>query len=267
MISALNDKPIGVFDSGVGGLTVVKSILKALPNEKILYYGDTARVPYGNKSSETIKRFSAEIMDFLTGEGIKLAVVACNTASSLAIGSLKNSYDIPVIGVIEPGVEEALRSSRNRRIGVIGTRSTVKSAAYEKALKEKDPLSVVFSRDCPLFVPLVENRMAEDPVTEQMAERYLKDLKDNDIDTLILGCTHYPILMPVLSVVMKGVNLVDSPSAVVKELERELREKRMEAPEDASGGLSCFVSDDIEGFKEAADIFLEKDVIVARKVL
>jgi glutamate racemase len=267
MISAINDKPIGVFDSGVGGLTVVKSILKVLPNEKILYYGDTARVPYGNKSSETIKRFSTEIMDFLTCEGIKLAVVACNTASSLAIRDIKDSYDIPVIGVIEPGVKEALRSSRNKRIGVIGTRSTVKSGAYENALKVSAPEAEVFSKDCPLFVPLVENRMADDPVTEQMAERYLGELRDNGIDTLILGCTHYPILMPVLSAVMKGINLVDSPSAVVKEIAAVLEDNDMKAPESGVGGLSCFVSDDVEGFKEAADIFLEKDVIVTRKVL
>ena len=223
------NRPIGIFDSGVGGLTVVKNVRKYLPNEDIIYFGDTARVPYGNKSRPTIVRFSREIMDFMMKKRVKMVVVACNTASSLSLALLKRDYPVPVIGVINPGVKEAIGVSRKKRIGIIGTSSTVSSGAYQKELEKYDRTCRVFTQSCPLFVPLVENRNFSDPFTRQIAEAYLEDMRRKRVDTLILGCTHYPLLKRVIGEVLTGVRLIDSSVVVAKDVKDMLAGKKLRA--------------------------------------
>ncbi len=213
--------PIGVFDSGVGGLTVYSSIDKHFPETDIYYLGDTARVPYGNKSKETIIRYSLECASYLF-ENFKIdtLVVACNTASSHALEVLKNYLNIPVIGVVEPGVELALKTTKNGKIGVIGTYATVRSKSYERTIKEKDKHVEVFQKPCPLFVPLVEEGMLEHPVTLMLIEEYLEELVDRGIDTLILGCTHYPLLKDSIRKVFPELKIIDSSEAVVEKLRK-----------------------------------------------
>ncbi|MEA3490152.1 MAG: glutamate racemase [Candidatus Omnitrophota bacterium] len=267
-MKALRNRPIGIFDSGVGGLTVARSVHKRLPHEDIIYFGDTARVPYGNKSRATIKRFSRQIIDFMMGKKVKMIIVACNTASSLALPSLKDDYAVPVIGVIAPGIREAVRLSGNGRIGVIGTGATISSGSYERELKRIDKTCRLFSKSCPLFVPLVENRFTSDPVTYQVAERYLKGLRGKPIDTLILGCTHYPVLKTVIGKVMNNVRLVDSSSAVAGEVAETLLRKELEVRgKKRRGELTCFVSDDVKGFRKTAEIFMKKKKIRVKKVV
>ncbi len=262
------NRAIGVFDSGVGGLTVVRSIRRCLPNEKIIYFGDTARVPYGNKSPEAVKRFSREIMEFLRSKGVKMVVAACNTASSLALPSLKREYPVPIIGVIDPGVREAVRISKNRRIGVIGTNSTIDSRAYDRGIKKIAPSCRLFSKSCPLFVPLVENRFLTDPVTYQIAERYLRDMKKKRIDVLILGCTHYPLLKKVIGDVLNDITLVDSAAAVAKTVKEVLNRKNMAADSRRRrADVKCFVSDDAGRFKKTACIFLREEIRVKKVAL
>ena len=203
--------PIGVFDSGVGGLTVVAALRKALPSEKILYLGDTARVPYGGKSAETVTRYSREISQLLLAEGAGLLVVACNTASALAVPELAPSSPVPMIGVLEPGAAAAVHATRSGCIGVIGTRATIASDAYGKAIRRLDPNARVIAESCPLLVPLIEEGLLEDPVTDAVLERYLEPLLREKIDTLVLGCTHYPLLKPAIARICGAdVTLVDS---------------------------------------------------------
>jgi len=260
--------PVGIFDSGLGGLTVVKGIRKYLPNEDIIYFGDTARVPYGNKSRSTIVRFAREIMAFMTAREVKAVIVACNTASSLSLNVLKKAYPFPVIGVISPGVKEAMRVSGNRRIGVIGTKSTIASLAYQKEILKRDKHAKVFSKSCPLFVPLVENGLTNSPITHQAVQMYLKSLIEKKIDTLILGCTHYPILKNVIRKVTGKINLVDSTFTVACEVDELLREKKIEnAGTKRMGRVSCFVSDDVEGFRQRATLFLKEKIHVKKIVL
>src|SRR5437868_15366529 len=189
-----DSRPIGVFDSGIGGLTVVKALCDLLPNEDIYYLGDTARVPYGPKSPETVQRYALELADMLVRKNAKALVVACNTVSSVALPLLAEKFPVPVIGVIEPGARAALQATRNRHVGVIGTRATIRSGAYEKALRASDNKVRVSSRACPLLVPLIEEGLLDDEVTDRMIMRYLQPLVADDIDTLVLGCTHYPLL-------------------------------------------------------------------------
>jgi glutamate racemase len=262
------NRPIGIFDSGVGGLTVAKSIRRELPEEDIIYFGDTARVPYGNKSRATIIRFTSEIMAFMTKKKVKTVVVACNTASSLSLPFLKKTYNIPIIGVINPGVKEAVRISRNKRIGVIGTRSTVASGAYDRELAKIGRSYRLFSKCCPLFVPLVENRFINNRITYEVAQRYLKEIKAKGIDTLILGCTHYPILRAVIKKVMGNVRLVDSSSAAAKEVKETFSKKKLETcRRGRPGRMKCFVSDDAESFRKIAGIFLNERISVKKVVL
>ena len=190
----LSDAPIGVFDSGVGGLTVVREIMRNLPNERIVYFGDTARVPYGSKSQENVIRFSKQIIHFLQTQGVKAIVIACNTASALALDAVETDLDIPIIGVIKPGAHMAAKATHNKRVGVIGTESTIRSRTYDRFIQQQDPEIVVFGKACPLFVPLVEEGWLKDSVTEEVARRYLSELLRKDIDTLVLGCTHYPLI-------------------------------------------------------------------------
>ncbi len=213
-----DERPVGVFDSGVGGLTVVGALERLLPREEIVYFGDTARVPYGTKSRETVTRFSVENIEFLMRHDVKLVVVACNTASSLALGFLKKCFRVPVMGVIEPGAKRAAEVTRTNRVGVIGTNATVASAAYEKAIRRFDRGISVYSRSCPLFVPLVEEGWTGNKVSRDIAYEYLGPIKAKKVDTLILGCTHYPLLKDVIGSVMgPGVALVDSAREVAKE--------------------------------------------------
>jgi glutamate racemase len=204
-------RPIGVFDSGIGGLTAVRELFRALPDESIVYFGDTARVPYGNKSQETVTRFSLEIATFLVRQNIKCLVVACNSASAHALDALQRRFEIPVIGVIEPAVEAALAASPRGRIGVIGTLATVGSSAYSHLVEQRVPGAGLIQRACPLFVPLVEEGWLDHPVTRLVAEEYLGELRHADLDSLILGCTHYPLLAPLLHDLMgPAVRLIDS---------------------------------------------------------
>ena len=212
-------QPIGVFDSGIGGLTVVKALIDELPGESIVYFGDTARVPYGTKSKSTIVKFSLENVEFLLRFGVKCIVIACNTSSSWALPTLRKYFKVPIIGVIRPGALAALRQTRNKRVGVIGTTATIHSGAYEVAIKRLDPTITVFSQDCPLFVPLVEEGWLNGSICQQVAERYLLPLQRRRIDTLILGCTHYPLLMPAIRQVLgPGVALVDSAQQTAAEV-------------------------------------------------
>lgn len=219
---------IGVFDSGVGGLTVVSALRRRLPGESILYLGDTARLPYGSKSPDTVTRYTRRNIEFLTGRGVKAVVVACNTASALALPNL-DMHEVPTFGVIEPGARKAAAVSRGR-VGVIATEATVRSDAYPKALRAIRPDLEILSQPCPLFVPLVEEGWHDDPVTEEVARRYLKPLLDEGIDTLVLGCTHYPLLVPVLQrVAGPDVTLVDSAEVVAEMVASGLIEKHLEA--------------------------------------
>lgn len=207
--------PIGVFDSGIGGLTVVRELFRVLPCESVAYFGDTARVPYGNKSRETIVKFTTESVLFLLHHDVKLIIIACNTASSHALAFLERSFSVPLIGVIEPGVQAAVSVTRARRIGIIGTAATVASGAYERAIHRLDPAIKVFSVSCPLFVPIVEEGWVTRPVTRTVARDYLAPLRRAKVDTLILGCTHYPLLKGMLRQVLgPAIRLIDSAHQV-----------------------------------------------------
>ena len=204
-------RPIGVFDSGIGGLTVVKALRDVLPNEQIFYLGDTARVPYGGKSASTVERYSLEMAEILADEGVKAIVIACNSASSVALPRLEQTFAMPVIGVIKPGAQAAIGATRNRQVGVIGTRATIKSGAYERALHALDAKIDISAQACPLLVPLIEEGWLDDKLTDRVIARYLEPLVKKGIDTLVLGCTHYPLLAPAIARFLQdSVTLVDS---------------------------------------------------------
>ncbi len=255
------NSPIGIFDSGLGGLTVFREIAKHLPAENLIYVGDTARVPYGIKSAETVIRYSREICDFLIEKGVKGIVVACNTASAFALPTLQQKYSIPVLGVIEPGVQAAIAASRSHSIGVIGTEGTIKSESYLKAIQKKLPQARVISKPCPLFVPLVEEGWIQHEVTRQVAEIYLGEWKKGDLDTLILGCTHYPLLKSVLREIFgEKVTLVDSAEETAKGLQQLLREKGLLASSSHAGTQSFFTTDVPQKLTELAKRFLGHDL-------
>ncbi len=242
--------PIGVFDSGVGGLTVAAEIRRRLPGEDILYFGDTARVPYGNKSPETVTRYSLEIGRFLAGKGIRHLVVACNTSSSVALDALAREMAVPVLGMIEPGARAAVAATRNGRVGLVGTRGTVSSGAYVRCMERLDPEVKVFSQACPLFVPLVEEGWSDDPVAEEVAARYLAPLLAEEVDTIILGCTHYPVLVPVLrKVAGPDVQLLSSARTAVDDLIATLASDGPVRPAGA-GSARFFVTDAGTQFRE-----------------
>ena len=262
--------PIGVFDSGVGGLTVAREIMRNLPNEHIVYFGDTARVPYGSKSKETIIRFSRQIIRFLLTQNVKAIVIACNTASALALDEVEKEFDIPIIGVVKPGAQVAAETTVNKKIGVIATEGTINSRMYDKLITEQDPEITVFGKACPLFVPLVEEGWLKDPVTEEVARRYLDELLAQDIDSLILGCTHYPLLRSLLrGVVGDKVNLVNPAYETAKALERLLKEKNLENPgtkEPTNEPYRFFVSDAANKFKNFANSILPYDIETTQKI-
>jgi len=216
-------RPIGIFDSGIGGLTVLKEIFDKLPNENTIYLGDTARVPYGNRSPETVTRYSFENTRFLSSKDVKILVIACNTASSVSLDAVRKSFPVPVVGVIEPGAKAAVAATIKKKIGVIGTDATIRSSSYTRAIQAIDPSIDVFAIPCPLFVPLVEEGWTDGNITEMVVDRYLAGMKDMNIDTLVLGCTHYPLLKDVLSKVMgDGVTLIDSAIETAYEISRIL---------------------------------------------
>jgi len=259
-------KSIGVFDSGVGGLTVVKEIIRQLPHENIVYFGDTARVPYGIKSKETVIRFSIENILFLLKHDVKLICVACNTVSSFALPVIKNHFRVPIVGVIGPGVREAVYATQNKRIGVIGTKGTIKSRAYEKEIKQLDPKIKVTAVACPLFVPFVEEGWISQDVVLSVAESYLKPLKDAKVDTVILGCTHYPLLKPVIRKVLgKNVTLIDSAKQVAIEVKKILAAEDF-LNKNRRGKHEFFVSDNPEWFSGLARRFLGKPIKNVKKV-
>jgi glutamate racemase len=257
----MNRRPIGVFDSGIGGLTVVRALMHRLPHEPLIYFGDTARVPYGNKSPETVRRYSREILEFLLSRDVKLVVVACNTASAHALEELKRVAPVPVEGVIEPGARAAVAGSRSGRIGVIGTAGTIASGAYVRAIEAADGKVRVTARACPLFVPLVEEGWLEHAATRLIAEEYLAPLRAEEIDTLVLGCTHYPLLKPLLaSLLGPDVALIDSADETAAAVGRELEASTLHAPPGATGHVHFVVSDDTSRFVGVGKRFLGERV-------
>ena len=266
----LKEAPIGVFDSGVGGLTVVREIMRQIPNEKIIYFGDTARVPYGTKSKETVTRFSKQIARFLQSHHVKTIVVACNTASAYAIEELEAELDIPVIGVVKPGARMAVDMTRNGKIGVIATEGTIGSGLYTKYIKGLREDAVIYGKACPLFVPLVEEGLWQDPVTVEIARRYLTELIDLDIDTLILGCTHYPLIRSVIGQVMgEEVTLVNPAYETAIALKKLLGEKDLlnEVPPPlGSNPYRFYVSDGAEKFKQFANSIIKYGILSAKTI-
>jgi len=227
-MSGRDDRPIGVFDSGVGGLTVARELIAALPGEAIVYFGDTARVPYGSKSAETVTRYAAEAGQWLVAQEVKALVVACNTATAHAAAHLAATLPVPVLGVIEPGARAAAAASRTGRIGVIGTTGTIRSGAYDLAVRRLRPDARVYAQPCPLFVPIIEEGWSTHAVAKQIAAEYLAPLQDMDVDVLILGCTHYPLLRPVLQeAVGSSVTLVDSGRETAHDLAALLAERAL----------------------------------------
>ncbi|MBR2754376.1 MAG: glutamate racemase [Lachnospiraceae bacterium] len=259
----LRNLPIGVFDSGVGGLTVAREIFRNLPNEKIIYFGDTARVPYGNKSKETIIRYSRQISKFLLSQNVKAIVIACNTASALALNELKEEVDVPVIGVVEPGARAAAAATKNGRIGVIGTEGTINSGLYTEFIKKIRPDCEIFGQPCPLFVSLVEEGMIDDEVTITMIHRYLdKMIEENNIDALILGCTHYPLLRTIIArEIGDGITLVNPAYETAQALKGLLSHRGLESSTPCTlADHSFFVSDGAMKFQQFASSVLELDI-------
>lgn len=258
------DMPIGMFDSGVGGLSVAREIMRQLPHEKIVYFGDTARVPYGSKSKDTILKFSRQIIRFLKTKNVKAVVIACNTASAFALEEIKSEIDLPIIGVIKPGAKTAVNTTKNKRIGVIGTEGTIKSAIYEDFIHNLDKEARVYGKACPLFVPLVEEGWLRDEVTDMVVARYLNELKDKDIDTLILGCTHYPLLRNTIGRIMGDrVNLVNPAYETALGLRHMLDSENLLSESEqtcCSEMYDFYVSDAPEKFKKFADSILSFEI-------
>lgn len=269
MAGDMKNAPIGVFDSGLGGLTVAREIMRNLPRERIVYFGDTARVPYGNKSKPTVVRYSRQIVRFLMQQEIKAIVIACNTATALAIEEVKEEAGIPVIGVVEPGAVTAAAVTKNKQVGVIATRATTSTNAYAKAIHRIDPEINVISEACPLLVPLAEEGWIHDRITDEIIMRYLDDLLEHDIDTLILGCTHYPLFRSeIRKLVGDKITLVNPAYETAKELERMLAARKLANEEpmnpDDPYPYRFFVSDEAERFTEFANSILPVDVKNAR---
>lgn len=251
------NQPIGVFDSGVGGLTIVRELERRLPHEPIIYFGDTARVPYGPKAPATVLRYAREAADFLLSHNVKMIVVACNTATAHAIEALESELEIPVVGVVEPGARTAVEASQSGRIGVIGTAGTVASNAYDKAIRALDTNADVFQQPCPLFVPIVEEGWAEHEAARLIAEEYLRPLQEIEIDVLIMGCTHYPILEPLLSDVLgPTITLVDSAAETAADVEMILDIENMLHEEQNPTQHRVYVSDSPIRFAETSRFFL-----------
>lgn len=259
----MDNRPIGVFDSGLGGLTAIRELEAKMPNETMIYFGDTGRVPYGSRSRDTIIRYARQDVAFLRTFDLKAIVVACGTVSSTALTQLQTEQDIPVFGVVEPTAQQAARSTHNRKIGLIATRATIRTGAYERAIAQECPEATVYSLACPLFVPLVENGRTQpgDVVIETVVAEYLTPLKQTGVDTLVLGCTHYPLLREVIGRFMgSAVTLIDSGAAVAHRLCDYLRDQNRNAEQNRKGSCHWYVSDSTEGFSQLASLFLGRPV-------
>jgi len=253
----MDERPIGIFDSGLGGLTVIKEIKKTLPDENIVYLGDTARVPYGTRGKQTVIKFSLQDAKFLLKHEVKCIVIACNTASALAFRAVEREITIPVFDVVSAGAKEAVRLTKNKKIGVIGTRGTVASHAYKNFVSKLAPETEMYEKACPLFVPLIEEDEIEGELILILADKYLGSVKKAGVDTLVLGCTHYPIIEKVIRKEMgKEVILVNSGKEVAKELLVYLKKKQMLAPENNKPGDEYFVTDLTQRFIKVAEMFL-----------
>jgi glutamate racemase len=253
----MNRAPVGIFDSGIGGLTVAHAIFERLPRESTVYFGDTARVPYGPKSPDTVRRYSLEILHWLLGQGVKAVVIACNTSTAHALETLQAKSPVPVIGVIEPGARAAAAASANGPIGVIGTAGTIASNAYARAIQRARPGTVVVQQACPLLVPLVEEGWFEHPAAELIARDYLEPLRRVRVDTLVLGCTHYPLLKPLLQrVIGPDVRLIDSGEETASAVDLALRASGIEAPPGVSARHRFAVSDDEARFRAVGSRFI-----------
>ena len=261
-----NNAPIGVFDSGIGGLTVVREIMRQIPNETIIYFGDTARVPYGSKSKQTIITYSRQIVKFLQTKNVKAIVIACNTASAFALETVSAENSIPIIGVVKPGAKVAAETTKNGNIGIIGTEGTINSGIYNSFLSKTNPDVKVYGKACPLFVPLVEEGWLEDPITVEVAKRYMSELQAYDIDTLVLGCTHYPLIRHIIgSIVGDKVALVNPAFETARSLKEVLRNNGLESMVPA-GEHKFFVSDGAEKFKKFANTILPCEVVETKDV-
>lgn len=261
-----NDSPIGIFDSGFGGLTVTAEIHKVLPLENIIYFGDTAHVPYGDKSQNAVIKFSKNITSFLISRNVKLIVIACNTASALALPVLKKISKVPIVGVIAPGAKAAVEASKNFRIGVIGTEGTIKSKSYPAAIR-KLAKAEIYQQACPLFVPLVEEGLIEGEIADSVVKKYIKPLLAEKIDTLVLGCTHYPLLRKTLEKNLeKNIVLVDSAKSTALEVEKVLKKKSLFASKSGRKYLRFYVSDNPEKFKKIGKIFFSKSIADVTKI-
>lgn len=255
------EKPIGVFDSGIGGLTVVKRLLSTLPNENIVYFGDTARVPYGSKSNETVIEYSLQDAQFLINKNVKLIVVACNTASSVAIPALKEKFSVPIVEMIGVGSEAAKKATVSGKIGVIGTRATINNKAYSTAMHKTNPALEVYEAACPLFVPLAEEGWIDHSATRLIVREYLAEVKEHGVDTLVLGCTHYPILAGTIQAEMgEGVKLIDSGVAAADQVRKELDRLAIGARSAVPGNVDFYVSDLPQKFSEIAELFLGRRI-------
>lgn len=257
----MDNRKIGVFDSGLGGLTAVKEIMNLFPNESIVYFGDTGRVPYGTRSKETIVKYTHDDINFLLSQDVKMIIIACGTASSAALPEIKGEFDVPIYGVVDAGAYEASRVTKNNKIGIIGTTATIKSGAYEKYISEYNPDAQTFKKACPLFVPLVENGHFDTPVTKLVIEEYLKDIRDAGVDTLILGCTHYPLLKKAIAEYMgDNVKLISPGEEVAKFLRKKITSENAHSEVCDNDRYSYFVSDSVESFEELGSIFLETKI-------
>lgn len=263
----MDDRPIGVFDSGIGGLTVLKELNRELPGEGTIYLGDTARVPYGIRSPETVMRYAFENTSFLVSKGIKMLIVACNTASAVSLDGIKERFKIPVLGVIAPGARAAVAATRNKRIGVIGTEATIKSSAYTKDIRCIDPDIDVIGIPCPLFVPIVEEGLGDDEIARLIAKRYLRGFEESGIDTLVLGCTHYPLLKGVISdAVGKNIVLIDSAIETAREAKRLIQTLGISASPITNPIRKFYVTDSPERFKRVGERFLGREIDDIEKV-
>lgn len=263
----MDDRPIGVFDSGLGGLTVLKELMAQLPNENIVYFGDTARLPYGTRSREAIIKYSIQCFRFLLSKNIKAVVIACGTASSMALQAVKETFDIPVIGVIEPGAEAAVRITRNNKIGIIGTQATIASGAYPRIINQLNPGIETLSVACRLFVPIVEEGWSDTEIAYLTAEEYLKDLKLWGADTIILGCTHYPLLINTISKIMgPEVTLVNPGADTARQVKEMLAHRDMLREDEDAGRYLYYLSDFSQRFKQIGSSFLNKDIEYPEKV-
>ena len=262
-----NIAPIGVFDSGVGGLTVAREIMRQLPEENVVYFGDTARVPYGSKSKNNIIRYSRQIIRFLRTKNVKAIVIACNTASALALETVQKEIDIPIIGVIIPGARAAVSETRNGKIGVLGTEATIRSETYTKVIHQLKPDAEVLGKPCPLFVPLVEEGFAKHKITQEVIDIYLSDMKKTDIDTMILGCTHYPLLRSrIIEYFGEKVHIANPAYETAMDLKTILNEKGIANHSGTPATYDFYVSDAAEKFTEFANSILPYDVTKTKQI-